>query len=76
MSDSTSSSWSYLDQTDQDDGEQSTDVSTISWQMKQDSRARERKEKLRRELVRERFENKNRREAPPQSMLGKLFRRR
>ena len=76
MSDSTSSNWSYFDREDQDDGDQITDTSNISWRMQQNSRARERKEKLRQDLVRERFENKSRREAPPQSLLDRLLRRR
>ena len=64
-----------FDHADQDDGDQITDVSNISWGLKQDHKSRERKEKLRRELMRERFKQKSRQNAPRPSLLKKLFRR-
>ncbi len=73
--DSTTSGWSAFDYADQEDGDQIADYTNISWRLKQDDKSRERKEKLRRELVRERFQQKSRRTAPPPSMLKKLFRR-
>ena len=73
--DSTTSGWSAFDYADTRDGDQITDVSNISWGLNQDQKSRDRKERLRRELVRERFEKKSRDSAPSPSLLRKLLRR-
>ncbi len=73
--DSTTSGWSAFDNADQEDGDQLADATSISWRLKQDKRSRERKEKLRRQLVRERFEKKSRESAPSPSLLQKILRR-
>ena len=72
---STTSECSIFDYAEQEDGDQITDTTNISWRLKQDQRSRDRKEKLRRELVRERFEKKSRQSAPSRPLLKKLFRR-
>ncbi|MDJ0777433.1 MAG: hypothetical protein QNJ85_06195 [Gammaproteobacteria bacterium] len=65
---------SIFDYADQENGSRVADATNISWRMKQDRQTLERKEELRRQLVREQHQRKSRQSTPSPSILRKFLR--
>lgn len=65
---------SIFDYADQENGSRAADATNISWRMKQDRQTLERKEELRRQLVREQHQRKSRQSTTSPSLLRKFLR--